>query len=982
MTASGGPDDTRRRRLSGSGERAAALEAATRKFSQELTREADPVARASVLSAWGEASRLGGRPAEATELLEQALATLGESLPRKFFGIFGRGGGPVAPPAPAGTRPAAADARRLEVLSDALERLAAACAAAGDFEKSALARRQWLVQAARLGVDPRFARALGSEALAAAQAGEREPAAQHLDALAKLAAAAEAGGAPLAASIARRFEALALLETGRAMEARERANAAKRLGEAAGDVPAQLAATLALARISAFCGAPREAGDLADAARRLARTVQDLEAEDHADALAGAAHVLTGEMARGRRLIERARSRAIEAGAQDVEWTATYLAGVVAAAAGDWRSARAFADRLGTEPGPSFTRALPALLDGDACIAAIHAGGERRLALAEAMQLLEQASARVAKLVAAVEGLPALAARARRLAGMFAAERSDRSAIATLERALEEARRAAGPVETARTLLALGMAASRLERRDPLPLYREAEKIAAEAGALLFRERARALIEAAEQAAAERHQGGGGALGAGLEEGRERRGLASLLEVGRAVSSILELDPLLERIMDEIVGLLGAERGFVMLYDEPLPIDRPPPSGVKLTVRVARNLDRERISSAEFQVSRSVVAEVEKTRNPIVVSDASTDTRFESKASIMNLQLRSILCFPLKTTRSFLGTIYVDSSSPTHFFRERDADLTLPFVSQAAVAIENAFAYDRIRALYEETLSVARAREKVLNHLAHELKTPIAIVRGTLVVLAREAGMLPAAARALERGERNLNRLVEIQTAISDIYKARGAGLASDEPDEPVERIAVAPLLEAAVAKARAAAPTRELEIALRGGEGLEVESPRRPLETAIASLLQNAIENTPDEGKIELSAEPEEPGLVTIAVKDYGVGITAENRKHIFEGFYHTQDTESYSSRRPFEFNAGGKGLDLLRVRTFARRYGWEVGFESERCGFIPKDGDACPGRISQCLHCKTPEDCFKSGGSTFRITLPRARREPAPRV
>src|SRR6185295_6979121 len=109
------------------------------------------------------------------------------------------------------------------------------------------------------------------------------------------------------------------------------------------------------------------------------------------------------------------------------------------------------------------------------------------------------------------------------------------------------------------------------------------------------------------------------------------------------------------------------------------------------------------------------------------------------------------------------------------------------------------------------------------------------------------------------------------------------------------------------------------------------------------------AIENTPDEGRIEVSARPaEKDGLAAIEIRDFGVGITAENQRHLFDGFYHTQDTPSYASRSSYEFDAGGKGLDLLRVRAFAGRYGWTLTFESERCRFIPREADICPGRIS----------------------------------
>jgi signal transduction histidine kinase len=371
-------------------------------------------------------------------------------------------------------------------------------------------------------------------------------------------------------------------------------------------------------------------------------------------------------------------------------------------------------------------------------------------------------------------------------------------------------------------------------------------------------------------------------------------------------------------------------------------------------------------------MSRSVIAEVERTREPILIADAPNDGRFAAAASILDLRLQSILCFPLKTTRSFLGVVYADTGSATRRFRGGDLDRMIPFAAQAAVAVENAFAFRKIRELYEETLSVARAREKILDHVSHELATPLALVRRTLEVfergLAAEAAPSALLRSAMERGKRSLERLVDLQRTMTDIYEAKWSGA---EPTDRTERIELPGLLSEVVARARGAAPGRQLEIAIAAAPGIEVFAPRRPLEVAIESLLKNAIENTPDEGRIELLAAEASPGLVEIAVRDAGVGITPESQKHLFDGFYHTQDTESYASRRAYDFDAGGKGLDLQRVRAFAQRHGWEVSFESARCGFLTADAAPCPGRISSCSHCKTRADCLASGGSTFRIAL-----------
>jgi signal transduction histidine kinase len=108
------------------------------------------------------------------------------------------------------------------------------------------------------------------------------------------------------------------------------------------------------------------------------------------------------------------------------------------------------------------------------------------------------------------------------------------------------------------------------------------------------------------------------------------------------------------------------------------------------------------------------------------------------------------------------------------------------------------------------------------------------------------------------------------------------------------------------------------------------------------------------------------------LVVRDYGVGITEENQKRIFEGFFTTQETMDYSSKRPFDFNAGGKGADLLRMKIFSERYNFRIDMASSRCPCLPEESDVCPGKISQCKYCKGKPECHRSGGTTFTLFFP----------
>jgi hypothetical protein len=109
------------------------------------------------------------------------------------------------------------------------------------------------------------------------------------------------------------------------------------------------------------------------------------------------------------------------------------------------------------------------------------------------------------------------------------------------------------------------------------------------------------------------------------------------------------------------------------------------------------------------------------------------------------------------------------------------------------------------------------------------------------------------------------------------------------------------------------------------------------------------------------------------------------ENKGYVFDGLFPIQEVEQYSSKRPYDFNAGGKGLELMLMKTYGERFGFHLGMESWRCVHMPSGSDQCPGRISECPHCRVTEDCLASGGSAFWVSLPASPEgghagDPAP--
>jgi PAS domain S-box-containing protein len=184
--------------------------------------------------------------------------------------------------------------------------------------------------------------------------------------------------------------------------------------------------------------------------------------------------------------------------------------------------------------------------------------------------------------------------------------------------------------------------------------------------------------------------------------------LLALANIGQVINSSLELDEVLRIVMDNIVRLTRAERGYLMLRDE---------KGEMVT-RVARNWEQESIKAGEAATSRTIVQRVIESGEPIVTTNAQEDQRFSGQESIVSLNLRSILCVPLKVKNELIGVIYADNRVRTGIFAETEKDLLIAFSNQAAVAIENARLFSSLRQTLAEVTELKNLMDNVFASIA------------------------------------------------------------------------------------------------------------------------------------------------------------------------------------------------------------------------------------------------------------------------
>ncbi len=147
-----------------------------------------------------------------------------------------------------------------------------------------------------------------------------------------------------------------------------------------------------------------------------------------------------------------------------------------------------------------------------------------------------------------------------------------------------------------------------------------------------------------------------------------------------------DLGDLLEELMDAVIEITGADKGFLILTE-----------GETLNIKVARNLKQENIADAVSQLSDSIIAKVVKGKKPLMISDAMNDDAFAGAKSVMQLKLTSVICVPLLERGKLLGIIYVGNDSIASLFADDTMRALTVFSAQASLIISNALLLNTLK---------------------------------------------------------------------------------------------------------------------------------------------------------------------------------------------------------------------------------------------------------------------------------------------
>jgi signal transduction histidine kinase/DNA-binding response OmpR family regulator len=399
----------------------------------------------------------------------------------------------------------------------------------------------------------------------------------------------------------------------------------------------------------------------------------------------------------------------------------------------------------------------------------------------------------------------------------------------------------------------------------------------------------------------------------------QNRELAALNSVSYAISDPLDLDTMLNRAIAAAVQAVEADGGAVRLLDSA--------TGC-LALAAARGFPDSYLSSARaIPLGQGIIGQVAQSGQPHVVSDSDDDpwlSRLRSEG------FNSFLCVPLRAGESgdgrhpIVGALTVVTRARRDF-DAHEVDLLTTIGNQIGVAVARAqYAADlsktnvQLEQANVELRQLDSLREQFIQNVAHELRTPLALVRGYVEMLAR--GELDSEEQrvALEVTSRRVETLVELVEAITTLQDL-GSQPLRIEPVSPAELIKTACRMTA--------------QRAANAGVKLHCEQPAdipafpgdfTRLSQALHQLLDNACKFSPGGAAVAVTARVDaDARAICISVTDQGVGIPPEEHERIFERFY--QVNGSLTRRY------GGTGLGLALVKEIAEAHGGTVSVESQ---------------------------------------------------
>ncbi|MFQ3660169.1 MAG: PAS domain-containing sensor histidine kinase [Anaerolineae bacterium] len=377
-----------------------------------------------------------------------------------------------------------------------------------------------------------------------------------------------------------------------------------------------------------------------------------------------------------------------------------------------------------------------------------------------------------------------------------------------------------------------------------------------------------------------------------------------LSHIDQEIGSTLDLNRVTMFALDMLVRISVADAGFIAIFQE----DREELEVVGVLGQYQQLSVGSVLSPYAGIMGRAITYQ-----EAIRVLDVSSDPDYIS----LTPNTKALVALPLISQEQLVGIIRLETTRPERFSNEffQFAQLV---AARIALAIDNARLYQLVRQKLDDVSRLEQLKTDMIRIASHDLKNPLAIIEGYLMILSMGDYELPPDVKdMLESMQRAVDRMSQILLDILSLERinerAKGAYKVFD----------LAPTIQNAVNEYRQQAERKQQHLVYTPPSipCVAVLGDAAQLYEAATNLVSNAIKYTPDGGKIDVSLEAQN-GHLEFRVVDTGFGIPEEMQARLFEPFYRARTDETRSIE--------GTGLGLHLVKNIIERHGGQMIFSS----------------------------------------------------
>jgi GAF domain-containing protein/anti-sigma regulatory factor (Ser/Thr protein kinase) len=389
------------------------------------------------------------------------------------------------------------------------------------------------------------------------------------------------------------------------------------------------------------------------------------------------------------------------------------------------------------------------------------------------------------------------------------------------------------------------------------------------------------------------------------------RDLTALGEVGRAVSSTLDLRVVLKAIVDRAVALSDTDAGSIYYYRE---------DTGRFELGEAMGLDEDniiRLRKLDIAAKDSGLGEAISSRKPLLIPDLTNRESNPLRAAAIAAGFRAALIVPLLGSEKPLGALVLQRRQPGEF-PEPVVSLMQSFADQSAIALENARLFEELAQKGRELELASQHKSQFVANMSHELRTPLAAILG-YAELMQEGFYEPLGQKSLDaltRIRSNGKHLLGLINTVLDIAKIESGQFTLNMAEYAIESV-----VETVRSATESLAQNKKLALKTEVAQSLPVGlGDEQRLTQVLLNLVGNAIKFT-ESGEVRIAGGAAD-GHFTVSVSDTGPGIPADECERIFEKF---RQVDSSNTRAK-----GGTGLGLTIAKQIVEMHGGRIWVES----------------------------------------------------